>query len=57
MLQQTIAGGEELVTQDHYASDEIKTRINDGMAQWDNLEELAEQRKKKLEEANNLCQV
>lgn len=57
MLDQSIKSGEELINQDHFASNEIKDRINEVKEQWQSLEALAKMRRKKLEDASELFQV
>ncbi|CAH2324922.1 spectrin beta chain, non-erythrocytic 2 isoform X1 [Pelobates cultripes] len=50
-LQQTVAEGEELVSQGHFGAREIEEKIADVMGQWKELETLAEDREKSLREA------
>ncbi|XP_076810469.1 spectrin beta chain, non-erythrocytic 1-like isoform X3 [Clavelina lepadiformis] len=55
-LENTVASGEELIKQDHFASDDIRSRINSISEQWENLEQLATARRTRLQEAENLYQ-
>ncbi|XP_075693547.1 spectrin beta chain, non-erythrocytic 2 isoform X1 [Rhinoderma darwinii] len=50
-LQQTVAGGEELVAQGHFGAGEIEEKILEVKGQWKQLEALAEDRENKLREA------
>ncbi|XP_077975326.1 spectrin beta chain, non-erythrocytic 1-like isoform X4 [Styela clava] len=53
---QSIKAGELLLEQEHFASDEIRSRISEVEQQWENLDDLAKERRKKLEQANDLYQ-
>ncbi|KAM8940469.1 spectrin beta chain, non-erythrocytic 2 isoform 1-T1 [Pelodytes ibericus] len=50
-LQQTVAEGEELVSQGHFGAREIKEKIVEVRGQWNELESLAEDREQRLKEA------
>ena len=56
-LDNTIAGGEELVAQQHFASEDIRNRINEVRQEWISVTKLAEKRRTKLKEAEDLYQV
>jgi len=56
-MDNTIAAGEELVAEQHFASEDIRNRINDVRQEWINVTELAEKRRTKLKEAEDLYQV
>ncbi|CAH1264135.1 SPTBN1 [Branchiostoma lanceolatum] len=51
-----IGSGEELIDQQHFGAGKIRTRINEVNTQWDELEQLAEIRKKRLHNAVDLYQ-
>ncbi|XP_078674526.1 spectrin beta chain, non-erythrocytic 1-like isoform X25 [Branchiostoma floridae x Branchiostoma belcheri] len=51
-----IGSGEELIEQQHFGAGKIRTRINEVNTQWDELEQLAEIRKKRLHNAVDLYQ-
>uniref|UniRef100_H2ZPE1 Spectrin beta chain n=1 Tax=Ciona savignyi TaxID=51511 RepID=H2ZPE1_CIOSA len=55
MLANAIAVGEDLISEDHFASQDIAKHISDINEQWKNLEELAEARNELLR-ANKLYQ-
>ena len=56
-LENTISSGEELVEQQHFASEDIRNRINEVRQEWTHLSDLAEKRRTKLKEAEDLYQV
>ncbi|XP_078593454.1 spectrin beta chain, non-erythrocytic 1-like isoform X48 [Branchiostoma floridae x Branchiostoma japonicum] len=51
-----VGSGEELIEQQHFGAGKIRTRINEVNTQWDDLEKLAEIRKKRLHNAVDLYQ-
>uniref|UniRef100_A0A8C5N0Q5 Spectrin beta chain n=1 Tax=Leptobrachium leishanense TaxID=445787 RepID=A0A8C5N0Q5_9ANUR len=55
-LQQTVAEGEELVSQGHFGAGEIEEKIADVTSQWKEMETLAEDREKRLREAYSYYQ-
>ncbi|XP_072425255.1 spectrin beta chain, non-erythrocytic 1-like isoform X1 [Chiloscyllium punctatum] len=55
-LQQTIKEGRDMIAQKHFASPEIKKRIDEVLAMWKDLEELAAFRKQNLQDAQNFFQ-
>uniref|UniRef100_F6Q5V5 Spectrin beta chain n=1 Tax=Ciona intestinalis TaxID=7719 RepID=F6Q5V5_CIOIN len=56
MLANTISVGEDLIKEDHFASEDIQKHISDINEQWENLEQLADGRNELLKEANKLYQ-
>ena len=56
-LDNTISSGEELVKENHFASDDIRNRINEVRQEWNNITDLAEKRRTKLQDAEALYQV
>ncbi|XP_062907873.1 spectrin beta chain, non-erythrocytic 1-like isoform X1 [Mobula hypostoma] len=55
-LQQTIKLGNDMITENHFASPEIKKRIEEVLAMWRDLEELAAFRKQNLLHAQSFFQ-
>ena len=49
--------GEDLIGADNFGADKIQDRINEINQQWANLLDLAEHRKKRLNEAVDFYQV
>lgn len=50
-LRSTVEGGEQLIQEGHFGTEDIKQRSDDVYSMWDNMLELAAYRKKRLLEA------
>ena len=55
--QSVLQVGEDLIRADNFGADKIQDRINEINQQWANLLDLAEHRKKRLNEAVDFYQV
>ncbi|XP_067847419.1 spectrin beta chain, non-erythrocytic 1-like isoform X2 [Heptranchias perlo] len=55
-LQQTVKEGRDMIAEKHFASPEIKKRIEEVLGMWKDLEELAAFRKQNLQDAQNFFQ-
>ncbi|XP_067895582.1 spectrin beta chain, non-erythrocytic 1-like isoform X1 [Heterodontus francisci] len=55
-LQQTIQEGKDMIAEKHFASPDIKKRIEEILDMWKDLEELAAFRKQNLQDAQNFFQ-
>nr|CAB3266546.1 spectrin beta chain, non-erythrocytic 1-like [Phallusia mammillata] len=56
MLTNTVAVGEQLIEQKHFASDDISSRISETHEEWNNLEKLTADRRGRLQDAKDLYQ-
>ena len=56
-LQVSISGGDELIQQGHFGSEKTQERIQDVTDMWTHLIGLMDDRKKKLTDAIDLCDI
>lgn len=56
-LMAVVAVGDDLINQNHFASDQIKDRIKDMLATWNHLLDLTAYRRKRLEDAVDYFQL
>lgn len=56
-LDNVIGIGENLIKEDHFASDDIQSRIDEVLREWNNISDLAKKRRERLAEVEALYQV